>query len=255
MKNRTVYRLLCTAALLLGVAAQASGQDADRLQRARAGLPRPAADRLDKILQAATARGLPTSPLVDKALEGEAKQAPPDRIVAVVALLADNLGHARTMLLDFGSPGLDDITAVADAIRRGVPEKTIRALRAHQPRRPFALPVETLADLIQQGVPDEDAVVLLQAWSDRGGDNAELRDLPAAVERLIHQGTIPARAAEAIAQSMSGGAHGPPAGAGKSGSAPGQIRKATGSPVSPGAGPPPGKQKGGPPKPAHPGKH
>ena len=245
MTNPNVYRLLCTVALLLGLGAvRASGQDADRLQRARAGLPRAEAARLDQALQSAASRGLPTSLLIDKVLEGEAKMVPPGRIVAVVAQLAGNLAQARTILLEAGSPSLDDISAVADAIRRGVPEKTIRALRAQQPKRPFALPVETLADLIQQGVPDEEALDLLRAWADRGGDNAELRDLPASVERLIREGVIPARAAEAITQSMRGGAHGPPAGVGKA-TAPGQLKKPTRAPVSPGAGPPPGKQKGG----------
>lgn len=251
MTIRNVYRLLCTAALLLGLGAvRASGQDADRLQRARAGLPRAEAAHLDQVLQSAVSRGLPTSLLVDKVLEGEAKMVPPGRIVAVVAQLAGNLAQARTILLDAGSPDLDDISAVADALRRGVSDKTIHALHTRQPRRPFALPVETLADLIQQGVPDDDALELLQVWADRGGDNAELRDLPASVERLIREGIIPARAAEAIAQSMRGGAHGPPAGVGRA-TAPGQLKKPNRAPVSPGAGPPPGKQKGGG-KPDHP---
>lgn len=245
MKNHDMYRLLCTAALLLALGAtRASGQDADRLQRARAGLPRAAATRLDQILESARSRGLPTSPLVDKVLEGEAKAAPPDRIVIVVAQLADNLARARAIIIDTGAPDLDDITAVADAIRRGVPEKTIRALHGRQHGRTFALPVETLADLVQQGVPDDQALDLLQAWAERGGDSGELRDLPAAVERLIREGVIPARAAEAIAQSMRGGAHGPPAGVGKA-NAPGQLKKPTRAPVSPGAGPPPGKARGG----------
>lgn len=242
MSRTTLFRLLAAAALLVAPgAARVSAQAPDRTARARADLPRAAAARFDQIVADARAQGLPTDPLVDKALEGEAKHVPPDRIIAVLTQLSQNLGRARALIAQGGAPSGDDVAAAADALRRGVPERAVRELRARQANRPVAMAVVTLADLVQQGVPVEQALNLLQAWSDRHGSNAELRDLPAAVERLMHQGVLPAQAAQAVAQSVRNAGTGRPASPGKSDLAPGQAGKVVRPPVAPGAGPPPGK--------------
>ena len=242
--------LLATAGLLLCLgASRAAAQDAYRLQRARSGLPGSAAARLDRILQTAAAQGVPTAALVDKTLEGEAKGVPADRILDVVAVLAVNLGRARSILLESGSADGDDVSAAADALRRGVPEGNIRALRLQQHGRPFALPVVTLADLEQQGVPGDRALALLAAWSRRGADPGELRELPAAVERLIRSGTLPAQAAITVTAAITGNPGDAATVSGKSDMAPGHLNGDR-PPVSPGAGPPPGKGH----KTSHPGK-
>jgi len=196
--------VLIAALLACADATRLIGQDAERLRQARAGLPRADAARFDRLLRAAERRGLPTSALVDKTLEGEAKHAPPDRIIAVLQQLSGNLGRARSLLQPGPKPSAEDITAVADALRRGVPDAAVRALRAQKPGRSLSLPVLTLADLVQAGVPQRDAVALLQAWSDRGGKNNDLRDLPATIERMRHSGTLPAQAAQMLTQSMRG---------------------------------------------------
>ncbi len=250
MTKMKVTWFIATAGLLLCLgASRAAAQDGDRLQRARSGLPAGAAARLDRILQSAAAQSLPTAALVDKTLEGEAKGVPADRILDVVTVLAANLGRARGILLESGSPDADDVTAAADALRRGVPEGNIRALRAQQRGRAFALPVVTLADLEQQGVPGDRALALLAAWNRRGADPAELRELPAAVERLIRNGTLPAQAAITVTAAITGSPGDAAAVSGKSDMAPGHL-KGDGPPVSPGAGPPPGKGH----KTTHPGK-
>ncbi len=247
MNRSTTARAFVVAALLaFAAASRATGQEAERLQRARAGLPRPAAVRLDQLLQAASTRGLPTAPLVDKVLEGEAKQAPPDRILAVVGQLSDNLGRARALLQAGGAPGADDLTAVADALRRGVPEAAVRTLHARRPDRPIALAVVTLADLVQEGVPVQHALQLLQVWADRGARQNELRDLPASIERLMHEGTLPTQAAEAVERSLKGGGADVVSDRGKSGSDHGRSGdKPDRPPVPPGSGPPTGKDKPG----------
>jgi len=250
MHRLPACRLLALAALLASVgASRASAQDAGRVERARAGLPRAAAGRFDQILSQAAARGLPTAPLIDKTLEGEAKKAPPERILVVVNELATNLGRARSLLENGAPPVPDDITAVADALRRGVSERAVRMLHARHMVRSMALPVETLADLHQVGVPDNQAVALLEAWAARHGDAADLRNLPAAVERLIRSGTLPAQAAQSLAQAMrSSGESGD---RGKSHIAPGRAGKSDRPLVSPGAGPPRGKDKEPPSNPGH----
>ncbi len=243
MRKLPGCRLLALAALLACAGWRPAGaQEPGRVERARAGLPPAAAGRLDRILSAAAARGLPTAPLIDKTLEGEAKQAPPERILVVVEQLAANLGRARDLLAAGTSPAPEDVTAAADALRRGVSPRAVRALRTGRPLRTFALPVETLADLHEVGVPDDQAVALLEAWAARSGKDADLRDLPGAVERLIRSGTLPAQAAQSLAQGLqqqrieSGDR-------GKSDLAPGRNRHSDRPLVSPGAGPPRGRDK------------
>ncbi len=249
MTKMKALALIAAAGFLLCLRATSSAaQDTDRLQHARAALPASAATRFDRILQNAAARGLPAGPLIDKTLEGEAKGIAAERILDVVALLADNLARARSILLESGAAAPEDVSAAADALRRGVPEDNIRALRAQQRGRPFALPVETLADIEQQGVPGDRALSLLAAWNRHGADPAELRELPAAIERLIRNGTLPAQAAITVAAAMSGTPGAAAAVSGKSDLAPGRL-KGDGPPVSPGAGPPPGKGR----KTTHPG--
>ncbi len=247
MRKFPACRLLALAALLVCAgASRAVAQDAERAERARAGLPRAAAIRLDQILDQAGTQGLPTAPLIDKALEGEAKKAPADRILAVVQQLLANLARARDILESGAPPVADDIMAVADALRRGVSERAVRALHGGKFGRSFALPVETLADLHDVGVPDDQGVTLLRAWAARQGKDADLRDLPAAVERLIRAGTLPAQAAQVLAQEMTD--HGKAGDHGRSDVAPGHAGKSDRPPVSPGAGPPRGKEN---PNPGH----
>ncbi len=242
MRRLPACRLLAVAALIACFGSSRAGaQEPGRVERARAGLPRAAASRLDQILSQAASRGLPTAPLVDKALEGEAKGAPPERILLVIQQLSANLGRARDLLASGTPPAPEDVTAAADALRRGVSERAVRALRAGRGLRSFALPVETLADLHEVGVPDDQGVALLNAWATRRGKDVDLRDLPAAVERLIRSGTIPAQAAQAIAQRL-GDDRGLGGDRGKSDVAPGRG-KSDRPPVSPGAGPPRGRDK------------
>jgi hypothetical protein len=75
----------------LGVS-RASAQE-PRLVGRLADAPRT---QVDGILATARAAGLPTEPLVDRALEAATKGAPPDRLVAAVnRLLEDSAERAR----------------------------------------------------------------------------------------------------------------------------------------------------------------
>ncbi len=249
MRKLPASRFLALAALIACLGwSRAGAQEPGRVERARAGLPRSAASRLDQILGQAAARGLPTAPLVDKTLEGEAKGAPPERILLVVQQLAGNLGRARDLLAAGTPPEPEDVSAAADALRRGVSERAVRALHAGHGLRSFALPVEPLADLHEIGVPDDQAVALLHAWAARRSKGVDLRDLPAAVERMIRSGTLPAQAAQSIAQGLSDERGGD---RGKSDVAPGR-NKGDRPLVSPGAGPPRGRDK---PDNSNPGHH
>jgi hypothetical protein len=166
---------------------------------------------VDSIVAAAAARDLPTEPLIQKALEGGAKGAAPERIIAAVQLVGtrlaaagaaiDRVGVGRTtaaveagaFALTAGLTG-DDVSALA----RGAPDDPTPALRA-------------AAVLAALGVPAAETVALVAATVAAGGD---VTALPQTVQAAITRGATPAQAAR-LAQGGSAGRgqpHGPPPG-------------------------------------------
>jgi hypothetical protein len=245
-------RLYLTLFLALGVGTSPmlvrdlAAQSEARIARAKAALPAEAARELERALSHARSQGIPTAPLVDKVLEGTAKGIPADRILAVVHDLSRELERATELLTVDGPAPVADIVAVSDALRRGVPAEAVRSLRSGRPQEPIALAVHTLADLLDRGVPVDNALDVLGAWHSQGARLDQLRDIPAAVERLIREGALPAQAATAVATTVRGGQG--PAGGGP----PGVVNarsKANGPPnVPPGLGKGNNKGKGkGPP--------
>lgn len=245
--------LVLGVSLALAAAVPAPAQQAvdARLTRIRAELPAAAVERIEAQLQQAAERGLPVEPLLDKAVEGIAKGVPGLRIAGAVTQLGGQLGQARALLGNGVPPAAVDVAAVADALRRGVPEHAVRRIHERAgPEEPVAMAVHTVGDLMDQGVPVDQALGVLEAWRTGGATAGELRDLPAAVERLIRQGSLPAQAAAAVTGAMRSGA--PP---GVPGNRPGGegVGPRSGPPVPPGAGPPDnagrgnGKGKGKPP--------
>src|SRR5687768_16484202 len=110
--RRMIGYLAFVTMLVSGSLSQASAQE-PRLSR----LPEAARTQVDAILAAAGTAGLPAEPLVDRALEGAAKGASPERIVAAVSQLLERLRIAR---LAFGeSASGAELTAGASALRAG----------------------------------------------------------------------------------------------------------------------------------------
>lgn len=190
--------------LVLLAAESAAGQsDPAAYQRARAALPGANATAFESIVASARARGLPIDPLVNKVLEGTAKRIPADRIIAVVRQRADQLGRAQSLT---NSRVSSEIVVVADALQRGMPDTKVRELKAKSRRNePFGLALHTYLDLVQSGVPAEVALDVLSGWRARGARANDLRDLPAAVERLVRQGAAPGRAGTAVAAALRSG--------------------------------------------------
>jgi hypothetical protein len=129
--------------------------------RALAAQDRRVADRLDPITAGAVQRlvdsarteGLPTEPLVQKALEGSTLGAGGDRIRAAVSALFGQLSRARAAL---GTSASDaEVTAAAGAIRAGVPADTLQRLRALRSGRSLVVPISVLADLVAEGAPPD----------------------------------------------------------------------------------------------------
>ncbi len=229
-----------TAALILLVALPtlALAQEG-RLDRVRQAYPDQMV-QIESLLATAEAAGVPTDPLIAKALEGAAKGVG-DRVVAALSNYAERLGQARSVV-----GGDRDVTAVvagADALRRGVPAETVSSLAA-QHEGDLAVPLLVLGDLMAEGVPVDGALAVVESAIaiQQGAD--EMLAIPAAVRRMIREGQSAAEAARAVGNAIGHGKFGEVMGP------PGLLntKPGKGPPVPPGSGPPdhagPKKDKG-----------
>jgi hypothetical protein len=230
------------AALILLVALPnvALAQDT-RMERIRQAFPPEAVAQIETIVVDAEAAGIPTEPLLDKALEGAAKRVPTDRVIAAVSSYSRSLAESRSLV---GS-GHDAaaVVAGADALRRGVDPQTVRSL-AGASSAGLAVPLVVLGDLIEAGVPQQEAFAVVEgALSQQHGPD-EILAIPGAVRRLMRDGQSASQAAGAVGNAIGHGKFKDVVGPhGRAGASPPK-----GPPVPPGSGPPdhagPKKDKG-----------
>lgn len=110
---------------------------------------------VNAVIDSSRAGGLPTEPLIQKALEGASKGAPGDRIIAAVRSLSGNMIAARSAL---GRESTEqEIVAGVAALRAGASPQAIRELRQARASRDVAVPLAVLADLVALGVQVETA--------------------------------------------------------------------------------------------------
>lgn len=161
-------------------------------------------------VEAATAQaaveGLPTEPLVQKALEGAAKGIAADRVIAAVEQLATRLAVAG-MAVRVGPevaappPTAPTIEAGTFALTAGLNEAEVHRVAAAAPseteRGPALRAAATLAAL---GVPGRETVDLVVAALQAGQPPAELLTLPQQVQGRMAQGQTPAQAAAGLAR-------------------------------------------------------
>lgn len=181
MKNVAV-----ATAMLLG-ASVAQAQDA-RLDR----LAPEARALVVTIIDSVRAAGLPTEPLVNRALEGASKGAPAPLIAAAVRRLAGDLARSREALGP--ASGGAELAAAADALRAGASPDVLRRLRDALGVRRLAVPLGVTADLTARGVPADTAATLVITLA-RSVEDAQLLALQREVERDIALGAPPLAAA------------------------------------------------------------
>ncbi|CAN5705674.1 hypothetical protein BH24GEM1_BH24GEM1_14970 [soil metagenome] len=138
-------------ALFLAAPAAASAQDARLVER----LDSATAASVQQVVDSARDAGLPTEPLVQKALEGGTLGANGERIVVAVEALRGQLGRARDAL--GGGASEAELTAAAGALRAGLPAVALRRLQSLRSGRPLVVPIAVLTDLVAEGVPAEQA--------------------------------------------------------------------------------------------------
>lgn len=178
-------------ALLTALGSAAARPVAAQEPRFEGRLPDSARVEVDRMVRAAQAAGLPTEPLVDRALEGASKGATGDRIVTAVRRLADELRAARDAL---GVHSTDEeIVAGASALRAGATPADLARLRRSRSTRTLTIAAAVLADLVAVGVPVDSAVsaVLMLA---NGAADADYVAFRRNVERDVSLGASPVAA-------------------------------------------------------------
>lgn len=169
MSLLAVRRSLFAMAFALLTTAQLSAQDASSLagrprgtaslegvdQRLASRFPTSVALRLDALIDSAAAEGLPTEPLILRALEGGAKGVAADRIQAALSRLHASLRRARDVLGVASAPS--DLTTAATALQTGLEPARLLELRNLRGTRSLTVPLGSYLDLVAQGAVSERA--------------------------------------------------------------------------------------------------
>ena len=151
----------------------------------------------------AAAHGLPTEPLVQKAIEGGAKRVPAERLIAAVRALAGRLAGAWDAVRAGGleSPTADVVEGGADGLSAGLTAGYVSEL-VRASRGPYdpALVLRVAATLAALGVPPKQTVQLVEGLIKDGGSPSDLLGLPGEVQAGVANGATPAQAAEHVGQ-------------------------------------------------------
>lgn len=187
MRQTSRFFLLAASALTLsGYVWQASDP------RLTSRLDRETREQVDAIIDAARKAGVPTEPLVDRALEGASKRATGRMIVAVVRGWADDLQRAR-QALGPGSPDAE-VVAGAHALRSGVKVKELERLRATKSGVRYAMALDVMSYLVNRGVPADTISPVIVNLVLASATDDQLAKLRQDVERDISGGMAAATA-------------------------------------------------------------
>jgi hypothetical protein len=151
-------------------------------------------DAVSAVVTDAEKEGLPTRPLVAKALEGASKGADGERIVKAVRAYAEALRRARRAI---GAESIEaEIVAAAGAVQAGVPVDTLAHLRSARPHDSLVVPLVVLSDMVARHVPVDVASVAVLEPARAGARDADLSSIRERVEKDIRAGVAPAAAAQ-----------------------------------------------------------
>jgi hypothetical protein len=176
--------LACAAAPSLLLAQSASTRLAGRV-------PPAALPAIDSIIATAVAESLPTEPLVQKALEGSAKNVPPDRLVSGVRRGLLQLRAARLIVAEAvpGQPVQDGhVAAVAAALSRGLPAPIVERILMIASKEPPGPALHAAADLIAHHFQPDSAVDLLVEAHSKGLRGMRLLDVAVAADHELQRG-------------------------------------------------------------------
>jgi hypothetical protein len=194
--KRAVLALFALFATLPSAARAQSAPATDaRAELLARGAPADVADQVGRLVAQAVAEGLPARTLTDKALEGLAKNAPADRVLAAVADLRNRLAAARVVVIEGGvaTPSGMVIMAAEHALARGVPPESVRDLLRSAGRPEAASTGLLVAGLLAaQGLERSAAAQAVERAYRDGRSADEVLELPSLAALMIARGmTIP----------------------------------------------------------------
>jgi hypothetical protein len=155
-------------------------------------------DAVVSLIDSARAEGVPSEPLVQKALEGASKHADGPRILTAVRMLARELGDARAALGPSSTEA--EVSAGASALHAGIAPSALARMRASRAHGSLTVALAVLTDLIARGVPGDTATTVISALTGAGAPDADLLRFQQGVERDIAQGATPSAALGVRAQ-------------------------------------------------------
>jgi hypothetical protein len=184
---RLTLLLLCITSSLVGQSLRA---------RLEGRVPAGSIPGLDSLIAVAAAEGLPTEPLIQKAIEGGAKHVSGERIVEAVALKIEQLRKAQGLLVRAGDrpPTAGEVTAVASALRRGLPAPMVERFVAALSHQPVSSAFHALADLVAHRFDPDSAADLILAAVREGVRGPHLLDVSGAAIQELQRGRTHAQA-------------------------------------------------------------
>jgi hypothetical protein len=183
--------LLAAMIALAAPLAEAGAQD-PRLDERFAPETRAA---LQALIDSARASGLPTEPLVQRALEGASRRVPPPRVLAAVRSLAGRLEGAREVLGPRATEA--EIVAGASALYVGIEPAAIERIRRGRSGAGVALPLIVLVDIVERGVPRDTATTVIVSLSDPRVPDTDYQALRQSILSDIGSGAPPGSSAAA----------------------------------------------------------
>ena len=173
--------------------------------RLEARVPTAAVPTVDSLVQVAAREGLPTEPLVQKALEGGAKHVPAPRIGAAAQEMLEQLRDARALLVRAGDAPpatAAEVTTIYAALKRGVPAPVVERVVAAMPREPRGSALHAVADLAAHRFdPDSSAGLIIDA-ARQGLRGERLLDVSTAVLHELQRGHSHAEAVAVVRRAL-----------------------------------------------------
>jgi hypothetical protein len=182
--------MMVRLALALGLAAAPlSAQNGNPRLAGR--VPAAALPAIDSIIATAVAESLPTEPLVQKALEGGAKNVPADRLVNGVRRGLLQLRAARAIVaraVPGQTPPEGHVAAVSAALARGLPAPIVERLLTVAPNEAPGPALHAAADLIAHRFDPDSAADLLVDAHNKGLRDGRLLDVAVAADHELQRG-------------------------------------------------------------------
>lgn len=155
---------------------------------------------LRALLIEAVSEGLPTGPLINRALEGAARKVHGSKILAVVRDHATAMMQARDALGEKTTAA--ELDAGASALRAGIDNASLAAVRTTRPVGQAVVPLTVLADIVSRGVPAKTARDAVTSIAKMPASDDALRGLQVTVAKNAIRG--PGMAVDALNRYLKG---------------------------------------------------